>query len=67
MSTLSLSIGLQYYLTINLEILDKMCAGEETVCEPKWLMLLSDHKVIISGHFGDGSITIIITYYLSLH
>ena len=47
--------------------LDKMCAGEETVCEPKWLMLLSDHKVIISGHFGDGSITIIITYYLSLY
>ena len=44
-----------------------MCAGEETVGEPKRVMLLSDHKVIISGHFGCGSIIIIITYYLSLY
>ena len=39
-----------------------MCAWEETVGERKRVMLLSDHKVIISGHFGYEIITIIIIY-----
>ena len=63
----SLYVKQHFRLTITIAVLDKMCAGERTVCTSQLTKLLSDHRVTWVGQFYRKFITIIIITILSLH
>ena len=63
----SLYVKLHFRLTITIAVLDKMCAGERTVCTSQLTKLLSDHRVTWVGQFYKIFVTIMITTTLSLH
>ena len=60
-------VKLPFELTFTIAVLDKMCAGERTVCTRQLTKLLSDHRVTLVGQFYKNVIAIIIITILSLH